>query len=470
MPHFEPTPSYRGLRATVMGLGRFGGGVGAVRFLAARGARVTVTDLAGEAELAESLAAIADGPVDALHLGGHREDDFRDADLVVVNPAVRADSRFLAVARDAGVRLTTEIDLFLSHARGKIVGVTGSTGKSTTASLIHSILESAGRTSRLGGNIGVSLLPVVDDMRDDDWTVLELSSFQLEWLDRPASGPDIAVVTNFQPNHLDRHGTLAAYRAAKQMLLRHQRPDSTAVLNADDADVAMWPAPGRRLFFGAESIEDVRMEGVFGLGDECLIRLDGQEQRRPLLDGFRLPGEHMRANALAAACAALAAGIEPAAIDAGLRAFRGLPHRLEFIAERDGRRFFDDSKATTPEAACAALAAFTEPVVLIAGGWNKQVDLTAFARAIAERTTAAALVGQTAPQLADSIRAARPDATIRICETFEAAFAFAVERSQPGDVVLLSPGCASYGLFRDYEERGRRFQELARAWRRTHLE
>lgn len=466
MPHDETPRStdYRDLRATVMGLGRFGGGVGATRFLATRGARVTVTDLAGEEELADSLAAIADVPVAAVHLGGHRESDFRDADLVVVNPAVPIDHPLLAVARDAGVRLTTEIELFLAHARGKIIGVTGSTGKSTTASLIHSILESAGRTARLGGNIGVSLLPIVGEIRDDDWTVLELSSFQLEWLDRPEWEPDIAIVTNFQPNHLDRHGTLAAYRAVKQNLLRAQRPDSTAILNADDADVSAWPTRGRRLLFGAQPPDDDRAEGVFALGNECLIRFDGDSRRIPLLEGFHLPGEHMRRAALAAACAALAAGIGPEAIDAGLRAFRGLPHRLQFVAERDGRRFCDDSKATTPEAACAALAAFTEPIVLLAGGWDKQVDLTEFAAAIAERTKGTALMGATAERLADLIRAVRPDGAIRVCATFEEAFAFATALASPGDVVLLSPGCASYGLFRDYEERGRRFQELTRDW------
>lgn len=453
--------AYRGLRATVMGLGRFGGGIGAVRFLAERGARITVTDLAGEKELAASLAAIADCPLAALHLGGHRPEDFERADLVVVNPAVRIDHPLLALARCAGASLTTEIALFLAHARGKIVGVTGSTGKSTTAALIHSILAAAGRKSRLGGNIGVSLLPVVEGIAAEDWTVLELSSFQLEWLDRPGSGLDIAVVTNFQPNHLDRHGDLAAYRSAKQTLLRAQRPDAIAVLNADDPDVSTWQAPGERLFFGSGDGRGDR-EGVFlDEGDECVVRRAGRTLRLSLLEGLALPGRHMRGNALAAACAALAAGVEPEAIALGLRAFGGLPHRLQFVARRKGRVFYDDSKATTPEAACAALEAFDQPVVLLAGGWDKQVDLARFGRAIAERAKAAALVGQTARQLAETIRTARADAVFRVCDTFEEAFSFAVENSMPGDVVLLSPGCASYGLFRNYEERGRRFQELA---------
>lgn len=453
----EPPIDYRGLRATVLGLGRFGGGAGAVRFLAARGARVTVTDLASEDELAPSLADIADCPLAALHLGGHREADFHDADLVVVSPAVPRDDRFVEIARRAGARLTTEIDLFLRHARGRIIGVTGSTGKSTTASLIHSILRSAGCSSRLGGNIGISLLPQVDEIHRDDWTVLELSSFQLEWLDRPGCGPDIAVVTNFQPNHLDRHGTLAAYRAAKQAILRSRRAGGVAVLNADDADVAAWPAEGRRLGFGAG---DRGGEGVYGLGGECVVRHAGRELRLPLLDEFRIPGEHMRRNALAAACAATAAGIGPVAIRAGLGAFQGLPHRLQIIGEHAGRRFFDDSKATTPEAACAALAAFTEPIVLLAGGSDKGVDLAPFARAIARRATATALMGRTAARLAESIRRERADAVLRVCESFGEAFRFAVEQSAPGDVVLLSSGCASYGLFRDYTERGRRFAEL----------
>ncbi len=464
------TLNYQGQRVTVMGLGSFGGGVGAVRFLVEHGARVVVTDLRTENELADSLNQLdADWPIE-LRLGKHVESDFRNSDLIVVNPAVPTDSHFLKVARSAGVPLTSEMNLFWQHNRGRVIGVTGSNGKSTTTALIHSALEAAGVRCWLGGNIGNSLLPRIDDILPADWVVLELSSFQLDDLDRLQASPDIAVVTNFSPNHLDRHGSLDAYRRAKQTIVRWQTSEQIAVLNHNDADVALWPTTARRLTFGKH---DRGNYGSYLRASETIFRLDGRETAIPILEHLRLPGSHNLRNAQAAACAALAAGIPASAVCEGFGNFRGLPHRLQFVAEVDGRKFYNDSLATTPESVAAALDAFDEPVVLLAGGYDKQVALDDFAAAIANKTKAVALMGQTAASLAAGLTefgnpSAKPLLPHAVCTSFGQAFDWAIGHSTPGDVVLLSPGCASYDWFRNFAERGARFTELVNALDERH--
>ena len=478
----------KGKRVTVMGLGRFGGGVSAVRFLVERGAQVTVTDLLSEADLADSLSQLDGVPLCDVHLGGHVERDFQAADLVVVNPAVPRDSRYLEVARQSGVPLTSEMNLFWQHNCGRVVGVTGSNGKSTTAAILHAILEAGPSRCWLGGNIGCSLLPAVDGIAPDDWVVLELSSFQLNDLDRLFTSPEVAVVTNFSPNHLDWHHSLDDYRRSKQAILRWQLDHHTAVLNQDDPDVALWPSNGRRFFFGTR---DLGRPGIFaqqagasrstagskprGAGfpaghcrsaDHVVFRDGGGEQALPLSEWLTLPGRHNLQNALAAACAALALGASPSEVQRGLESFTPLPHRLEKVADVAGRSFYNDSLATTPESARIALEAFTEPVVLLAGGYDKGLDLSDFAQSIAEKAKAVALMGQTAEPLAFLIEQDSRGQTTphRECPSLEAAFNWAVEQSAPGDVVLLSPGCASYGWFSNFAERGERFVKLVKAW------
>ena len=481
----------KGKRVTVMGLGAFGGGEGVVQFLADRGARVTLTDLKTEADLAATLERLSDRPIESLHLGGHVEDDFRDADLVVVNPAVPRGNKFVEIARTAGVELTSEMNLFIEHNRGSVVAVTGSIGKSTTTALLERMLAAAGMKTRLGGNIGRSLLPEVDSIGADDHVVLELSSFQLADLDRIEFRPDVAVVTNLRPNHLDWHLDLGDYRWAKQTVLRWQRPDDVAVLNADDPDVSRWPTRGVVHWFGTHTVGAELPEEDSGEDDlefdvplpsdaepaleGCFVHESTLVTPRfsiDLRDGFALPGRHHALNAAAACAAALAMGAGEAAIRAALSGFRGLPHRLQPLGTFHGRRFFDDSKATTPEAAIAALEAFEEPVVLLAGGYDKQVDLGEFAAAIARQAKAVVLMGQTAGDLErlllDYIYSAartrlRPD-RIAIAATFEEASARAFRQSSPGDVVLLSPGCASYGWFNNYVERGDAFAAAATRW------
>ncbi len=540
---------YRNLPVTVMGLGRFGGGLGAVKFLLDRGARVTVTDLRPEAQLAETLKEFDASQLVRLHCGGHVDADFAEAQLLVVNPAVKPNCPWLAKARERGISLTSEMNLFWQHNRGRVIGVTGSNGKSTTTALVAHLLRTAGRVVHLGGNIGGSLLPLVDKIEPTDWVVLELSSFQLADLDRIEASPEIAVVTNFAPNHLDWHLDLDDYRRAKQTILRWQTMDSTAVLNADDADVREWATRGRVWLFGrpsgplapagdeadsnnilaggegdhaqllplhpgplppsgvgSESSTDRGGEGAEAVGHVSYVpdketrsvgfrpRLSTVDQpawakahatNADLLDLFPLPGEHNRMNAAAAISAVLAAGVERQTLAEGLRTFRGLPHRLEFVGEVAGRRFYNDSLATTPESAICALKAFPGRVLLLAGGYDKQVDLSEFAHEAAKRATVIAWMGQTgetlealASQVSGQALAAgsspgdpqnRRQAPCRslnqarrVTTNLREAFTWLWEQSQPGDTILLSPACASFDWFLNFADRGEQFRGLVR--------
>ncbi|MFN9719637.1 MAG: UDP-N-acetylmuramoyl-L-alanine--D-glutamate ligase [Planctomycetota bacterium] len=476
---------YRDLPVTVMGLGRFGGGVAAARFLAAHGARVTVTDLRSECELQDSLQQLSDVRIDSYELGHHPDHAFAGCQMLVVNPAVRCDDPRVVQARQRGVDVTTEIDLFLRHNSAAVIAVSGSNGKSTTTALIHHLLtharptepcvEGSGTRQKLnprvwlGGNIGVSLLPDLPDIHQEDLVVLEVSSFQLEFLRQNGFRPQIAVLTNFSPNHLDWHGTLDAYRRAKQGLMDGQSSDDVAIVPSEEIEgdlmVRPWRVRGHRFVFGTR---DDGSDGVFIIeGDITLRAAQGAyEESFRLSVPSQLPGIHNRWNVAAACCAAWQAGADPSCFSQALRSFQPLPHRLQKVADVAGRQFWNDSIATTPESAMMALRVFSGNVVLLAGGYDKGQDLTEFAKAIASRTRAVVAMGQTANTLHSLVNSGsiKTRIGVRIARDFPDAFAQAVALSREGDIVLLSPGCASYGWFRDYRERGDLFTEFARSW------
>jgi len=426
-----------GKRATVMGLGRFGGGIAAARWLARQGALVTVTDLADEIALADSLLALKDSPIAAYHLGGHREDDFRNSDLLVVNPAVRPGNPLLELARRSGARLSSEIELFMEACPARQIGVTGSNGKSTTAAMTAAILRAAGRKVHLGGNIGNSLLNDLDQIGRDDWVVLELSSFQLWHLGPDARMPHIAVVTGCSPNHLDWHATFEHYVAAKQRILAGQTADDLAVLGDLDPGASSWTGclAGRQ------------------------VALEPFDQLPPL----NVPGQHNLANAACAAAAARAAGCDLEAIRNGLKSFCGLPQRLEWCGAIDGRRFCNDSTATTPESTVAGLRSIDEPVWLLAGGRDKGCDFQSLVSTVVEKARGAAFFGTAGGQLRDRVAACTTAPPCTAVKTMEDALRWCWDHSAPGEVILLSPACSSSDQFRSFRERGERFVELIQA-------
>ena len=470
---------YSNCRVTIMGLGRFGGGVAAARFLSAHGARVKITDERTKEQLSESVQLLSDCCIEQFALGGHPADVFQHCDLLVVNPAVKPDHPAVVRALRQGVDVTTEIELFLRHNPARVIAVTGSNGKSTTTALVHHLLtccwQDRSRRVWLGGNIGVSLLDRLTEITASDWVVLELSSFQLELLRRKRFRPDIAVITNFTANHLDWHGTVEAYRNAKQGILDAQLRNDAAIIPDDiettprvDDGTSGWRIRSRCYRFG---VDDQCEDGAF-LQDGVLALRDSQpggvvaEDAVRLAVPFQLPGRHNQLNIAAACCAAWLAGADANVFSHSLQSFRPLPHRLQLIAERHGRRFYNDSIATTPESAIQALRVFHGRVVLLAGGYDKQQDLSEFAREISDRTTAVVLMGQTADTLQALLTGCAKGAgpAVQIGRDFSDAFARAVALSQPGDIVLLSPGCASFGWFRDYRDRGDQFIALSKSW------
>jgi UDP-N-acetylmuramoylalanine--D-glutamate ligase len=439
----------RGVRVTVIGLGRFGGGVGVTRWLCSQGAEVTVSDKASAEELAESVAALTGLDV-TLHLGGHLEEDFLRTDLLIVNPAIPKDMPLLRKAIAAGVPRTTEINLFLQRCSARVVAVTGSVGKSTTTAMIGEILARR-FTTHVGGNIGGSLLESLPRIGPDHVVVLEMSSFQLEDLPIIGVGPHVAVVTNLLPNHLDRHGTMEAYADAKKNIFRFQKPGDVLVLNAGSPIVSRWAAEaaGRVAYFA---------------GDVSALR-DRPEAAQWRRFDLKLPGGHNQANAQAAWTAARQLGVDRDAAAAAIEGFTGLPHRLEFVAEIDGVRYYNDSKCTTPEGAIVALNAFPpRSAVMIVGGYDKHVSFEDLGRALADRAKHVIALGQTRGAIVEAFRKAAGKYSPRVvlADTFEQAVAAARQRAGPGDVVLLSPACASYDMFRNYEQRGETFAKLVR--------
>ncbi len=461
---FSDDKAWDGAHVTVMGLGLFGGGAGAARFAADRGAIVTVTDMRSADDLAESLPALDDIPIRYV-LGRHDETDFASADVVIVNPAVPMSSPFLRIAADAGASLTSEMLLFVERFGGRVVGVSGSNGKTTTASLLGDILKRHDPRAALGGNLGVSLLPNVDTMDRDATAVLEISSFQLEWLGRAGWSPSIGVLTNLSPNHLDRHGTYEAYVAAKRELLAHQTTGETAVLNGGDPGLVDMSGglAGRVLWFGAEQR---RGPGARVEDGRIVVEVGGCASAIMDVADVPLPGAHNLENVLAAAAAASAAGVPNETIADAVRAFRAVEHRLEFVREVAGVRYFNDSIATTPESAICALRSF-EPgaLIVIAGGYDKKVSFDSLGEEIARCAGRLIVLGDTA----DAISAAAathgfPSERSHRVGAISEAVELAASLAEAGQAVALSPACASYDQYRNFAERGREFKELV-----THL-
>ena len=440
----------KGQRITVMGLGLFGGGVGAVRFLVREGAVVTVTDLRAEKDLRASVRALNGLPV-AFVLGGHEEMDFRNTDLIVANPAVPRSSPYLKIAESAGVPITSEICLFVERCPAPIIGITGSSGKTTTTSLIGEMLKQKDKRTRIGGNIGGSLLEELDILHADVPIVLELSSFQLDRLGDLPWSPQIAVATNFAPNHIDVHGSLQAYRKAKRQIVMHQTKSDWTIVNGEDAEVSRWAGAGQRIVFAIEGEGD-----VFVRGGKIQHAIGGETRTICSADTISLRGRHNLANALAATGAAIISGVSEKKIADVLQTFQGVPHRLEQVAEVNGILYVNDSIATSPDRTRTALMAFDRPIVLIAGGYDKGIAFDDMEVAIVERVAHLIVMGETGDAIAAT---AKGKTNIHRVENLEEAMDCAKDLAQFGDVVLLSPASASYDQFRNFEERGQRFRE-----------
>lgn len=462
---------FAGKRVIVMGLGRFGGGIGVTRWLASQGARVLVTDQASQADLAQSIEKLSGLEID-YRLGGHDGVELDGCDLLVISPAVdKTKSAFVKSALAKGIPCSSEMNLFLERCRGRVVGVTGSVGKSTTTAMIGEILSAASRSPDwrhgrvwLGGNIGKSLLDDLGAIAADDIVVLELSSFQLEDAAGMKRSPSIALVTNVRENHLDRHGTLAAYADAKANIYRYQTPNDWLILPETGAEqMPDLPVRDRHVirFAADEATRGARLRHT---------QMDGSRSGPEIVPlSLTIPGLHNVQNAAGALAVARVLGVPDTTSSAALRQFNGLIHRLEFVREVNGVRYYNDSKATSPEAAMTSIRAFDCPVVVIAGGSDKGGSFESFGKFLARQAKAVVCMGQTRERISAAVRLAASSCSqgpvVLPSDHFEGAVNMARELAKPGEVVLLSPGCASYDWFKNYEQRGEQFRRVVMEWR-----
>ncbi len=443
-----------GRRVTVMGLGLQGGGVEVVRFLAACGAVVTVTDKRPAEKLRESLDAIAGLGVRTV-LGQHVESDFTSAELVVANPAVAPSNPLLVAARAAGVSVTSEMALFLAACPARVVLITGTQGKSSTTHATARLLEESGSRVHLGGNIGRALISSLDDMRPEDVAVVEISSYQLEALPEgfgPCERVAAVACVNVLSDHLERHGTVEGYDAAKRRILELAPAGATVVLSADDPRVGRWNAPrGRVLRFSTAVGAHTPLHlaaGEFRLGTETL----------GYIADLRLPGEFQRGNMLAALGLAHALGAAPAALARAVGEVRGLEHRLQDLGEFAGHRVWDNGISTTPDSTVSALRSLAGPLVLLCGGQAKEgLPLDELATLARERARAVVTFGGSSELLAAAFRAA--GATVSAAPTLREAVALAWNQVHPGEALLFSPACASFDEFLNFRDRALRFRE-----------
>ena len=456
-------------RVTVMGLGQSGGGVGTVQFLAGMGVReIIVTDLKTEVELASSMQALADVKNIRYALGGHVESDFIETDLVIKGPGLPWNNPFIRIAEAHHIPVTIDSGIFFDVCEAPIIGITGTKGKTTTSSLIAHLLEMAGKKVVRVGISQVSVLGELKKVDHESVVVFELSSWRLSVLSRIKKSPRISVITNIYPDHQNYYGSMEAYVDDKKNIFRFQEPNETVVLNADNVwtDVFVAEAPSRVVLYSR--LNTVLSNGFTVFGDQILEIQEGQQKQVAALENTAFLGEHSRENVLAAVAAVRAFGIAPEDIQQGLLSFRGVAHRLEFVALKRGVYFYNDSAATIPEAAIAAIQSFPKPMYLIVGGTDKVLDFEYLARVILDRVKGVIfLKGTGTDKLLREMgtQLVKNGACVwkfEIVESMGKAVELASRIAEEGDVVLLSPGAASFGLFQNEFDRGNQFCERVR--------
>jgi len=440
----------RKMRVLAVGLARTG--VATALFCAKHNAIVTATDMRPESELGDAPAKLREAGV-TLELGGHVEKTYLAQDLIVPSPGVPADDPLLVKARSKGITVWSEIELAYRFLEGELIGITGSNGKTTTTTLVHHILQTAGRKSILAGNVGTPLIACVDAMAADTFSVVELSSFQLELTDK--FRPDIALFLNLTPDHLDRHKSLEAYGAAKARIFAKQTELDAAVLNADDPPTAAL-APKKPQVFWFSRKTHVG-QGACVRGDDVLIVHNSKEEFVLKVAEIPLPGAHNLENVLAAATTARLADVDAATIGKAIKSFTAVEHRLEFVSEIGGVRYYNDSKATNVDATLKALDAFPGRILIILGGKDKGSDYAVLQKPLREKAILALLIGAASDKIEKQIAGS---VAIERAGTLENAVATASQAAEPGDIVLLAPACASFDQFQNYEHRGRVFKEL----------
>ncbi|MBI4482483.1 MAG: UDP-N-acetylmuramoyl-L-alanine--D-glutamate ligase [Acidobacteria bacterium] len=445
----------RNKKVTVVGLGRTG--LATASFVLKRGGQVTVTDSKPASELASEAEQLRE--CCELVLGGHPQEIFSRADLIIVSPGVPLAIPPLRTALEGGIPVLSEVELAFCFLRGQVIGITGSNGKTTTTTLTGEILSAAGFRSFTAGNIGVPLIAFVDQSQREDAYVTELSSFQLEAIRE--FRPRIGVLLNITPDHLDRYTSMEEYAAAKKALFRNQRASDFAVLNAEDAravhigrEVRSFP-----LFFSRQR----RLpEGVFLAGGVLWYQHGGRCLELMKVEEIPLRGAHNQENVMAALAVGVLWGADPGSMRKTVRNFRGVEHRLEFVAEVGGVAYYNDSKATNVDSTIKAVEAFHGNLLLILGGKDKGGDFSVLRPVLKDRVKHLLLIGAVAAKIHEALADLFPAS---FCSSLEEAVQRAARMAGPGDTVLLAPACASFDMFQNFEHRGRVFKDAVRALR-----
>lgn len=449
---------YNGKTVLVVGAGR--SGLAATRFLIGRGARVILTDTKER----NSLNATIDGLIGSvgnmgsleLELGGHRPESFRRCDLAVVSPGVPMSLPELELCRKAGTLIIAEIELAFRHLKGRIIGITGSNGKTTTTTLVARLLKGAGMQGNAAGNIGFPLTDFISGSTPEDLYAVELSSFQLEGI--RDFRPWIGSILNLTPDHMNRYAGFEDYVAAKRRIFMNQDARDFAVLNADDAPTISLASEVKATPVIFSRLSEVR-HGAFIRKGQVIFRDSEGERKLFPVNSVRLKGSHNLENVLAACTMALLAGALPESLEGSIQNFKGVEHRIEYVAEIDGVQYYNDSKATNVDAAIKAILSFPGNILLIAGGQDKGGDFSLLKEPVRKRVKRLVLIGEASEAILQFL--GKEVETIR-AKTMEDAVSLCRKQAQPGDIVLLAPACASFDMFRDYEHRGRAFKDAVR--------
>lgn len=451
-------PNFERARVTVVGLGIEG--IDLVRFLTKVGAQVTVSDARSPETLTDALAAIEDTGA-TLSLGANRVEDTVHADYVFASQGVPQELPALTEARRAGVPISSMTDLFLRLCPAPVAAVTGSSGKTTTTALVGAMLEESGQDYVVGGNIGIGLLGLLDRIGPETRVMLELSHTQLEMVHQ---SPQIACVTNVTPNHLDRY-SWDEYVALKRRIFEFQTTEDTAIFNLDDEVTAGFIPQAAAHVLATSMLAAIPGDGVALVNGEVIRRTGGQDHRVLARDEIRLRGEHNVENVLSAIAIASQLGVSDEAAARAIRAFTGVPHRLEPVATVEGIQWVNDSIATTPERTLAGMRSYTEPLVLLLGGRHKDLPLAELGREAAARCRAVVTFGEAGPLFASAVRDARlgESPVIEEVTDVEAAVRTASRLARSGDVVLFSPAGTSFDAYRNFERRGEAFRDAVRS-------
>lgn len=422
-----------------------------------KGVDVTLLDKSTSTELGEIYSKLKSAGIKCV-LGKEYMESLTDYDVIFRSPGVYYNKPELCNARESGVVITSEIESFFELCPCKIYAVTGSDGKTTTTTLISEMLMKQGYNVHMGGNIGRALLPIIEQIKPDDMCVVELSSFQLISM---TNSPDVAVITNISPNHLDVHTNMDEYIGAKMQLLAHQGAFAKAVLNLDDEHSNILKKNVRGRFAGF-SRKYMSPEGAYLDGDGYLIRVvRGIEEKLFHMDEIKLPGIHNVENYLAS-ISAVSKSVSAENLHEVAKTFAGVEHRIEYVSEIDGVSYYNDSIATSPTRTIAGLRSFNKKIVVIAGGYDKNIPYEPLAPVLDECCKLLILLGATAPKIKKAVKDINSDVEIIEVETLEQAVQIAVEKSVHGDVVSLSPASASFDLYKNFEERGEHFKSIVR--------